>query len=82
MGLSPPPGLKLLSVKVKPGARVSSLVQCADGTWLAQVAAAPVDGAANEALIRLIAEHFGLRRAQVRLKSGASSRLKRIEIED
>lgn len=82
--LSPhtPLALKLLSVKVKPGARVSSLTAQADGSWLAQVAAPPVDGAANDALIRLVAEHFGVRRAQVRIKSGASSRHKRIEIDD
>ncbi len=73
--------MKLLTVKVKPGARTSALVAQDDGSWLAQVAAAPVDGAANEALIRLVADHFGLRRAQVRIKSGASSRLKRIEID-
>jgi uncharacterized protein (TIGR00251 family) len=74
--------LKLLTIKVKPGARTSVLVAQDDGSWLAQVAAPPVDGAANEALIRLVAAHFGLRRAQVRLKSGATSRTKRIEIDD
>ena len=73
--------MKLLTVKVKPGARRSALVAQPDGSWLAQVAAPPVDGAANEALIRLVAEHFGVRRAQVRIKSGASSRTKRIEID-
>jgi uncharacterized protein (TIGR00251 family) len=74
--------VKLLTIKVKPGARTSVLVAQDDGSWLAQVAAPPVDGAANEALIRLVAAHFGLRRAQVRLKSGATSRTKRIEIDD
>jgi uncharacterized protein YggU (UPF0235/DUF167 family) len=73
--------LKLLTIKGKPGARVSVLVEQPDGSWLAQVAAQPVDGAANEVLIRLVAEHFGVRRAQVRIKSGASSRSKRIEID-
>jgi uncharacterized protein (TIGR00251 family) len=73
--------LKLLTVKVKPGARTSALAEQPDGSWLAQVAAPPVDGAANEALIRLVAEHFGVRRAQVRIKSGASSRTKRIEVD-
>jgi uncharacterized protein len=74
--------LKLLTVKVKPGARTSVLVAQPDGSWLAQVAAAPVDGAANEALIRLVAEHFGVRRTQVHIKSGASSRTKRLQIDD
>lgn len=72
---------QLLTVKVKPGARASSFAAQPDGSWLAQVTAAPQDGAANEALVRLIAEHFGVRRAQVRIKSGASSRTKRVEID-
>jgi uncharacterized protein (TIGR00251 family) len=74
--------LKIIQVKVKPHARASSLVAQADGTWLAQVAAPPVDGQANAALIALIARHFGLRRAQVCIKTGSSGRLKRIQIDD
>jgi uncharacterized protein YggU (UPF0235/DUF167 family) len=74
--------VKTLSVTVKPGSRATALSQQADGSWLAQVAAAPIDGAANEAVIKLVAEHFGLRRAQVRIKSGLSSRSKRVEIDD
>ena len=38
--------------------------------------APPVDGKANAAVIELIAAHFGVRKAQVTLKSGASGRLK------
>jgi uncharacterized protein len=74
--------LKIIQVKVKPHARASSLVAQVDGTWLAQVAAPPVDGQANAALIALIARHFGLRRAQVHIKTGSSARLKRIQIDD
>jgi uncharacterized protein len=73
--------VKLLQVRVKPNARAEALTQQPDGSWLAQVKAAPADGAANEALLRLVAAHFGVRRAQVRIKSGASSRVKRLEID-
>jgi len=74
--------VKVLQLKVKPNARTSALKALDDGTWLAHVAAPPADGLANEALIRLIAAHFNVRRAQVRIKSGGSSRHKRIEIDD
>jgi len=74
--------VKVLQLKVKPNAFTSALTLHDDGTWLAQIAAPPVDGQANEALIRLVARHFGVRRAQVRIKSGASSRSKRVEIDD
>jgi uncharacterized protein (TIGR00251 family) len=46
------------------------------------VKAPPVDGKANEALIALVAGHFGVRKAQVSIKSGASSRLKLVSIAD
>lgn len=74
--------LKILQVKVKPNARSSLLVVQDDGTWLAQLAAPPVDGRANEALIALIAKHFGLRRVQVRIKTGSSARIKLVQIDD
>ena len=72
--------MKTLRVKVKPGSRVAELVELEDGTWLARVKAPPVDGKANAALIELIAKHFGLRKAQVSIKSGASGRMKLVQV--
>lgn len=73
--------MKTLQVRVKPNARSSSLSECDDGTWLANVKAPPVDGKANEELVRVIAEHFGVRKSQVTIKSGASGRMKRVRID-
>jgi len=42
----------------------------------------PVDGRANEAVIRAIAEHFDVPPSAVRITSGAASRTKVIEIAD
>ena len=64
------PATCILQVKVKPNARLERLEQAEDGTWLASIKAQPVDGKANEALIALVAEHFGLRKNQVSIKSG------------
>lgn len=72
--------MRILQIKVKPGSRVDELIELGDGTWQARVKAPPVDGKANEALIALVATHFGVRKAQVSIKSGASSRLKRVSI--
>ncbi len=69
-----------LQVKVKPNARVSSLAQSADGTWLAQLKSPPVDGKANAELIALIASHFGCTKAKVTIRSGASGRLKLVKL--
>lgn len=70
----------MLQVKVKPNARVSTLEAQPDGTWLARVHAPPLDGKANDELIRLVAQHFGVRRAEVTIKSGASARLKLLQL--
>lgn len=74
--------MKTLRIKVKPNARASEMTEQMDGTWLAQVKSAPIDGEANEELVALVARHFKLRKAQVIIKSGASGRLKTIHIED
>ena len=70
-----------LQVKVKPNARVSLLSQAADGTWLAQIKSPPVDGKANAELVLLIADRFGCRRSAVSIRSGASGRMKLVDIQ-
>ncbi len=72
--------MRTLRVKVKPGARVDELTELDDGTWQARVKAPPVDGKANAALIALLARHFGVPKASVQIKSGASGRLKLLTI--
>jgi uncharacterized protein len=47
----------------------------------ARVCAAPQDGKANDALIRLIAKVLGVGTTKVRIVSGAASRMKLIEAE-
>lgn len=45
-----------------------------------RVAAAPTDGSANEELVRLLAKALDLPRSSLRIASGQSARLKRIEL--
>jgi uncharacterized protein (TIGR00251 family) len=73
---------RIIELKVKPGARVSQLTRQADGTWLAQLKSPPVDGKANAELIALVAGEFGVRRAQVSIRSGAGGRRKLVAIQD
>ena len=74
--------MRTLRLKVKPGSREEELSALEDGSWLARVKAQPVDGKANAAVVALVAKHFGLRKAQVHIKSGASGRSKLVELED
>jgi uncharacterized protein len=73
--------LKTIQVKVKPNARVSSLDEAEDGTWLAQLKSPPVDGKANEELVALVAKLFGCRKMDVKIKSGAGGRMKWVQID-
>ena len=73
--------MRTIQVRVKPNARASALEEQPDGTWLARIKAQPIDGKANEELVGLVAGHFGLRKAQVSIRSGASGRMKLVQIE-
>ena len=73
--------MKTIQVKVKPNARASRFELVDDGTWLAQLKSPPVDGKANEELVALVASHFGCRKAQVTIRSGASGRMKLVRID-
>lgn len=73
-------GLRL-AVRLTPRARRAGLdgVTCgADGRPALQVrlAAPPVEGAANKALIAFLAEGLGLRKADVTIRSGETARMK------
>ena len=71
----------MMQIKVKPGARVSTLEEAPDGTWLARVKSPPVEGKANSELVTLVAEHFNCRKASITIKSGASARTKRVTVD-
>ncbi|OKH66806.1 hypothetical protein EB72_04590 [Mycobacterium sp. SWH-M1] len=72
----------VISVRVKPGSAKGPLVETGpDGTLTIYVRERAVDGQANEAVIRLLAEHLGVPRRRVTLVSGATSRLKRFRVD-
>jgi uncharacterized protein YggU (UPF0235/DUF167 family) len=56
-------------------------VDVLDGALRVRVSAPPVDGAANAALVRVVAEALGIAKGRVRLVVGATARHKLIEIE-
>jgi uncharacterized protein len=67
-------------VRVQPRASKSEIVGEYGTALKVRLTAPPVDGAANQELIRLLAEEMGIARRDVRIKSGASSRTKTVEI--
>ena len=69
-----------LEIRVKPRSRVSLLTQADDGSWTAQLKSPPVDGKANEELLRLVAKRFGCPRSSVSIRAGASGRTKLVRV--
>ena len=75
----------LLAVRVTPRSAKPGI-----GAWRAgpdgreeleiRVAEAPAEGAANEAVVKLLAKALGISRAEVRIASGATSRHKRVAV--
>lgn len=71
-----------LAVRVQPGARRSTLLaRLASGEWKVAVSAPPVEGKANEAVVELVSGLLGVKRRQVTVARGTSSRSKVLEVE-
>ncbi len=79
--LTPVGGGVVLSVHAQPGARRTEVVGRQGEAVKIRVAAPAVEGRANEALIAFVADEFGLRKSAVTVRSGGSSRHKRLRLD-
>ncbi|HSO28432.1 MAG TPA: DUF167 family protein [Candidatus Sulfomarinibacteraceae bacterium] len=70
-----------IPVRATPRAGRDSIDGVRDGCLLVRVAAAPADGAANEAVLRLVAAEAGVPRRAVRLVAGAAGRRKLVAVD-
>jgi uncharacterized protein len=70
----------VLSLKVQPRASKNAILGPAGNELRVKVTAPPVDAAANEALVRLVAEHFDCPRSRVELMRGHTSRHKVVKL--
>lgn len=71
-----------ITVLVKPNARKKGVEKRGDGTFLVSVSAPPREGKANEAVIALLACHFGLPKSRIGIVHGLKGKRKIIEIGD
>lgn len=69
-----------LTLHIQPGAKKTECAGRHGDALKIRLAAPPVDGKANDALIRFIAESLGLAKSAVTLKSGQTSRRKVVEV--
>ncbi len=70
----------VFKVHVVPGAARTEIVGEHNGALRVRIAAAPVDGAANEAVERLLALAFKVSRKAVQITAGHSSRIKKVSV--
>lgn len=68
-------------VRVQPRASRSETCGLIGGALKVRLQAPPVDGAANDSLIELMADLLGVARRQVRIVAGVASRSKVVEVE-
>jgi len=70
-----------VTVKVHPRARRTAVTGRLGEAWKLDLAAPPVDGKANEECAAFFAELAGVAKSRVRIVSGATGRLKLVEVE-
>ena len=70
-----------IAVKVHPRAKRSAITGRFGDAWKLDLAAPPTDGRANEECVRFFAELCGVPQSTVRIVSGATSRMKVIEVD-
>jgi hypothetical protein len=68
-----------IQVKVKPNSRSEGITREGD-SFIVKVKQPPREGKANQAVITLLAEHFGVPKSRVRILSGFRSKNKVIEV--
>ena len=70
----------VFAVRVIPRASQSSIAGEHEGALKLRIAAAPVDGAANEEMIRVLAKFFSVARRDLEILSGHTSKTKRVRV--
>ena len=75
------PGGSILSVRVIPRAKQTKLDGVRAGALLARLSTAPVDGAANDALLLLLSEALTVPRRSLQIVAGLRAREKRVAIQ-
>jgi uncharacterized protein len=70
-----------VAVHVQPRASRSEIIGQHGAALKVRLQAPPVDGAANEALVHLLADSLGVSRRSVRVVAGTTSRTKTVEVD-
>ncbi len=70
----------MFRVRVQPGASKNEIVGVQQDALKIRISAPPVEGKANRALVQFLAEQLAVKRSQVEIMSGHTTRIKTIHI--
>ncbi len=70
----------LLSLRVQPRAKRDQFIEPHGDHYKARITAPPVEGKANEHLVKFLAKSFGVKKSQVSMQTGQTSRNKLFRI--
>ena len=73
-------GRLIFSVRVTPRASANAIAGEREGVLLVRVTAAPAEGAANRAVVALLAKALDVAPSTVRIEAGAGARTKRVSV--
>ena len=69
-------------IQVIPQASRAEIVCIQDGVFKVKVTAPPLEGAANEACIKMLASKLGLKKSQMEISAGSKSRRKTVMVKN
>ena len=70
----------ILKINVLPRSSKNEIVEMPDKSLRIKLTAAPVEGEANEALIKLLSKHLDVAKSRIRIKNGQKGRNKIVEV--
>lgn len=72
---------EMITIRVKPGSKKGPVIEKGgDGSYTVYVRERAVDGKANQAVVRLLAEHFGIAKSSIEIVRGHTSKIKQITV--
>lgn len=73
--------MRRINLRVIPRAKQAKIIET-DGVYRVYITAAPVDGAANAAVIKILSEYFDVPKTQIQIVRGQTARDKVVELPD
>ncbi|HBI33603.1 MAG TPA: YggU family protein [Candidatus Moranbacteria bacterium] len=67
-------------IKVSPKSSKNEVVKVSEGEYKVKITAPPVDGKANEALIKLLSQHFKVSKSMISIVGGKTAKIKMVDI--